>query len=260
MASRRAISSWKTSSPCFISVTRSPRRSASSLVTRSARPSSCWIDSSRVAMAREMPREAGERRLDVRAGGVDGVAERRQRLGEPRDVDRLGGGGQLAERGDDVVAAVRAADRDGVTLIHLAAALGRQLEVLLAQQVQHLHRGLGLVAQLGVLDVDVHGDVVPGDVDPVDPADADPGDLHHVALVQAARVGELHVVVGALEARELLQVEGSCHHHQQHDEAHRAQPEDRPFVCAAPSGITPLGVAVEGDVGQLRPGSARPGR
>ena len=229
MASRRAISSWKTSSPCFISVTRSPRRCESSLVTRSARPSSCWIDSSRVAIAREMPGQTGERRLDVRTGGVDGVAQGGQGLGESRDVDGLGGGGQLAEGGDDVVAAVGAADRDGVTGLHLAAALGGQLEVLLAQQVQHLHRCLGLLAQRGVLDVDVDGDVVAADVDPVDAPDPDAGDLHHVALVQAARVGELHVVVGALEAGELLQVEGRGHHHEQHDEADRAQPEDRSF-------------------------------
>ena len=54
MASRRAISSWKTSSPLFISVTRSPRRCESSLVTRSARPSSVWMPSSRLAIAWEM--------------------------------------------------------------------------------------------------------------------------------------------------------------------------------------------------------------
>ena len=148
MASRRVISSWKTSSPCFISVTRSPRRSREQLGD---------------------PLGAAEQLLDRLVPGGDGAGRCRER---PVNVDLMCGlaaltvspsvvrawescgmlmasvrGGQLAERGDDVVAAVGAADRDGVAALHLAAALGGQLEVLLAQQVQHLHRRLGLVAQ-----------------------------------------------------------------------------------------------------------------
>jgi hypothetical protein len=38
--------------------------------------------------------------------------------------------------------------------------------------------------------------------------------------------GELHVVIGALEPRELLQVEGGRAHHQQDDETHGPEPED----------------------------------
>ena len=56
-------------------------------------------------------------------------------------VDLLGGGGQVAEDADDVVRRLGALERDRRVLGQLALAGGRQLEVLLPEQVEHLDGG-----------------------------------------------------------------------------------------------------------------------
>ena len=86
--------------------------------------------------------------------------------------------------------------------------------------------------ELDVVHVEVHDHLVTGDPDVVHPTDPDPGHLHDVALAQAAGVGELGVVAGPPEARELLEVERGGHGDEQHDEADRAEAQDGSFGAA----------------------------
>ncbi len=103
------------------------------------------------------PGDAAEALLDLRRRLVGGVGDDVERLRELVGVDPLGGRRQVAEDADDVVRRLGAVDRDHVVGGQLAGAGGLQLEVLLAEQAEHLDRGAGVLAELDpVVDVERH--------------------------------------------------------------------------------------------------------
>ena len=151
--------------------------------------------------------------------------------------------GEVAEDADDVVGRRGPVGRDRGVLVELALALRDQVEVLLAEQVEHLDAGPAVLAELdAVVDLEAHQHLALVELDVLDPAHPDAADLDHVALVEAAGVGEVGLVGVAAETGELAEVEGGRHDHEHHDERDRAEAE-RAGLGVAPHLTTPVGVS-----------------
>ena len=155
--------------------------------------------------------------LQVRWGVLEGLGQRCQRRGQLCGVQSADGGGQVSQRGRQVVGRLGPLERDDAG--ELAVPAWSDFEHLAPQHGLGLDRGLGAVPHLdAVFDGEVHQHLRPLKVDAGDAADRQPRHPHVAAGFDAARLGEVGGIVGgAVDERNLVVGEG-CDNHGDHNE------------------------------------------
>ncbi|PQM47885.1 hypothetical protein C1Y40_01893 [Mycobacterium talmoniae] len=144
-----------------------------------------------------------------------GVGKRLRQCGEGRGqlrgVQAADGGGEVPQRGRQVVRGRRPFDGDGTGEAALAAR--GDLKHLGAEHGFGLDRGLGPVAQFyAITDRELHPDLRPFQPDAGDPAHTETGHPHVTAGFDATGLGEVGGVVGgALDERKPVVEEGREH-------------------------------------------------